>query len=72
MDELQAIRVLGFATSREIHELLGKSLRNTIKQLSKLEEHYEINVLIFKTSKHRKKVYIKDEIYNDLCKINWS
>jgi len=70
VDELQAISILGFATSKDIQELIGKSLRNTIKQLSKLEEHYEINVLIFKTNKHRKKVYIQDEIYNNLCKVN--
>ena len=68
MDELQAIQALGFATSKDIQELLNKSLRNTIKQLSKLEEHYEIKVLIFKTTKHRKKVYLKNEIYNNICK----
>jgi len=70
MNELQAIERLGFATSREIHELLGKSLRNVIKQLSKLEAHYQVPVLVFHTPKHRRKVYIQNEIYNDICKLN--
>jgi len=70
MNEMEVIGKLGFATSKEIQEILKKSIRNTIKQLSKLEQHYQIKVMIFKTPKHRRKVYVKNEIYNNICKIS--
>lgn len=65
-EELQIIETIGLGTSGEIQEIRDISIRNVIKHLSRLEERQEIGVLIFKTKKHRKKVYMTNEIYNNL------
>lgn len=65
-EELEIIKEIGLGTSKEIQEITGIHIRNVIKHLTKLEERQEISVIIFKTPKHRKKLYIKNEIYNDL------
>jgi len=72
MDELQAIDKLGFASARDIQELVDKNIRNTTVQLKKLELYYGANSILFKSFKTRKKIYIKNELFNDICKINRS
>lgn len=68
VSELDIIKKLGLATSTEVQEILDKSLRNTIKQLNQLEIYGEIKIMIFKNDKHRKRIYITNEIYNNLLK----
>jgi|TARA_R100000750_G_scaffold62664_1_gene57249 hypothetical protein len=70
MDELQAIQKLGIATSRDIQEILEKSIQATIRQLNKLEMLGEIKIIIFNSIKHRKRIYIKNEIYNSIISVN--
>ena len=65
-EELDVLEEIGLGTSKEIQQILDIGIRNVIKHLSKLEERQEISVIIFKTSKHRKKLYMKNEIYNNL------
>ena len=68
-EELEILEEIGLGTSKEIQEILDIHIRNVIKHLSRLEERQEISVIIFKTPNHRKKVYMKNEIYNSISKI---
>lgn len=69
MNEYQIIEKLGWATSPEIKELLDKSIQATIRQLNSLEITGQIEVIIFHTKKYRRRVYVKKEIFDNLCKI---
>ena len=69
MDELKAVEELGVATSPEIQSLLDKSLRNVIKQLNGLEVRGMIKVIEIRSERIRKRLYVKNEVYHDICKI---
>ena len=69
MQELQIIKKLGATTSLEIKELLDKSLQAVIKQLNSLEKIGQIEILTFNTKKSRKRLYIKNELFDDIFKI---
>lgn len=75
MNEYQLVEKLGMATSQELQEILDKSLRNIIKQLNSFQIRGEIKVLIFKTNfgrsrgSHRTKVYMTNELFNNICEI---
>jgi len=69
MNELQAIKKFGIATSRDLERIIDKSLRNIQKQLRSLQNINVIHVIIFKTELHRRPVYINDEVFKCLCKI---
>lgn len=66
MNELQVLQRVGMATSSEVKELLEKSLRNTIKQLNSLEDRKQISIIIFSKGKIRRRLYILDELYNNI------
>ena len=72
MNELQIIEKRGVVISTELPILLDKSIQAIINQLNSLEDRNMIKVLIFKSQKHRRKVYVKNELYNDICKASKS
>ena len=67
MDEIQIIDKLGLTDSIEITEITGKNKSGVMRILSKLTKRGEINMIIFKSSKTRRRVYLNDELYNCLC-----
>ena len=67
-EELKVIQKLGLATSKEVQEAIEKSLRNVIRGLNQLELYGEIKILIFTTAKHRKRLYVSNELYNNSLK----
>lgn len=72
MDEAKAIDMLGVVGSSELQQLLDKSIRQIIRQLHSLEDRGMIKVLIFKSKKHRRRLYMKNEIYDCICSIKKS
>lgn len=72
INELKAIEDLGVSVSSELSNFIDKSPRNIIKQLSNLEAGNEIKIIIFHSKEARKRVYLSNEIYNNLFKIKKS
>jgi|TARA_Y100000310_G_scaffold3308_1_gene4229 hypothetical protein len=66
MNELQLLQKLGMATSPELQQILEKSIQATIRQLNKLEMLGEIKIIIFSSIKHRRRIYITNELYDNL------
>jgi len=65
MDELQVVEKLGIAKSSTIHSYLDKSILGTIKCLNTLERFEEIKIVIIHYNKGTKRLYLKNEIYQD-------
>lgn len=72
MDELQAVKQLGIATSKDINEIVTKNIRATIRLLNSLEVWGEIKILIFKNGQCRRRVYITNEIHDIINQIEKS
>ena len=69
MNELEIIQKEGFITSKELELLLNKNIRNIIKQLNSLELRGEIHIIKTVSHKGLSRIYINNEIYNDLCQV---
>jgi len=67
-EELKVLRKLGVATSTEVGELVDKQIRSVIRGLKQLEIYGEIKIMVFRTAQHRRKIYLTNEIYDNLCK----
>lgn len=62
------MRNLGIATSTEVGEFIDKNIRNVIKGLKQLVIYGEVRIIIFQSDQHRKKLYVTNDVYNNLCK----
>jgi len=67
--EKEVIDKLGIVTSADVRDLLEKSIQAVIRQLNSLENIGLIRVVTFSSEKHRKKIYMKNELYNNIHKI---
>lgn len=67
--ELKIIEKEGAMTSLEMKEVLDKSLQAIIRQLNSLENLGQIKIIEFQTKTFRKRLYLKNEIFNNICKI---
>jgi len=63
MEELQVVNKLGVATSPEVAELVDRSMRATISKLNRLGKAGDIIIVQLKV---QRKLYIKNELYQDL------
>lgn len=68
-EELKILKELGIATSTEVGEFAKKNIRNVIKGLNKLELYGEIKIMVFQSLNQKKRLYVTNEIYHNLCKI---
>lgn len=66
MEELEAIRELGIATSKEVRDLIRKSWQSTIRQLNNLEKFGFVRVVSLQSSDGTKRIYIEEEIYEEI------
>lgn len=66
MDEIDVIEKKGIVTSAEVSEMIDKNIRNIIKQLTKLVQIGEIRAIAF----HRGKLYLKNELYDNLSEVS--
>jgi hypothetical protein len=69
-EELKIIQKMGIITSSELQELIDKNIRTIIRNLNRLEEWGDIKIMIFKTDKIRRRLYVDEEVYNDFIKAN--
>lgn len=63
---------MGIITSSEMQELVDKNIRTIIRSLNRLEACGDIKIMIFKTDKIRRRLYVDEEVYNDFIKANQS
>ena len=71
-EELKTIQKMGMITSTELQELVGKNIRTIIRNLNRLEEWGDIKIIIFKSDKIRRRLYINEEVYNNFIKVKKS
>jgi len=71
-EELKTIQKMGMITSTELQELVDKNIRTIIRNLNRLEEWGDIKIIIFKSDKIRRRLYINEEVYNNFIKVKKS
>ena len=67
--ELEIINKYGAMGSIEVQTELNKSLASVIRILNDLEQLNLIKILVFSSLRHRHRIYIKNEIYNNINRI---
>jgi len=65
MDELQVVEKLGIAKSSTIHTFINRGIGNLIKTLNQMERYGEIKIVILHYHRGTKKLYMKNEIYQN-------